>query len=175
VQVQLTSQSRPLEISRTDRDKLIRRIGNLDSARSVVTRFEGAAAARPVELADDEKGFLVVAIKAWMQDAGQDRVPGGLIRLRDGLLDDLSGVTPIAFDEAMDEGNGPDDPADEPHSSTATEDEARSRLLHVAEVIEQELAALRDLDDARLGPALDAMEQTAREIAAVVADPGSSP
>ena len=167
VQVQLASQSRPLEISWADRDKLIRRIGNLQSARAVVARFESVGAS-PVELSDDEKGFLVVAIKAWMQDAGQDRVPGGLLRLRDGLLDDLRGVTPIAFREA------PADVAHQPAAAdsseaTPTEVEARSRLMSVAELIEHERAALQALDDARLDPVLDALEKTRTEIAAVIA------
>jgi hypothetical protein len=81
-----------VELTRDACEKLVRRIRHLGAARSVVAKLETAREPAPVELAHDEKGLLVVAITAWLQDVGRERVPAGVVRLRTALVDDLHGA-----------------------------------------------------------------------------------
>lgn len=174
MQVRLASKRRPAEITFADRDALVRRIRHLESAKPVITKLDAVGASRPVEFTDAEKGFLVVAIKAWTQDAGRERVPGAVVRLRDGLLDDLRGTKPPEIQPVGDL-RDEQEPTAASSGPSPEEIEARSRLLSVADVIGHELAALHDLGDARLEGALRAMENARDEIVATVDALGSPP
>jgi hypothetical protein len=81
-----------VELSRDACEKLVRRIRHLGAARSIVDKLGTVRPSAPIELAHDEKGLLVVAIAAWLQDVGRDRVPGGVLRLRTALVEDLRGA-----------------------------------------------------------------------------------
>jgi len=127
-------------------DKLVRRLRHLAGAQPIIAKLEAATASVPIELTAGEKGFLVIAVKAWMEDAGRDRVPIGIIRLRETLLgdlfyptDDADGPTAQAEPDVPEPAGEPADPA--PVARTA-EGEAKASLLRLRDAIATALAAL---------------------------------
>jgi hypothetical protein len=71
-----------VEISWDERDALLARLRLLDGFESIVGAFEAVGASRPVELDDDERALLRVALEAW----GIATLPDRLARLLVALV-----------------------------------------------------------------------------------------
>ncbi len=172
--VAVTHSRGEIELSRDARDKLVRRIRDLDAAKPIITRFDTATTSHPVEFGQDEKGFLVVAIKAWVADVGRNRVPGAVLRLRDAFIDDLNEST-AAPKEPTAVADGGETAVPETQTEAAvsvvspTDVEARAHLGSLLAAIEHEVTALGALHDARLDAALGAIGKARAEIVATLA------
>ena len=127
-------------------DKLVRRLRHLAGASPIIAKLEAAKPAQPVELTASEKGFLVIAVKAWMESAGRDRVPNPVIRLREALLGDLFYPTDDVDDGPVPEEPSEPEPAARPADpapvAAAADVEARASLLRLQDAIAASLAAL---------------------------------
>jgi hypothetical protein len=154
-----------LELSANAREKLIRRVRHLSGAASLVPKLDETS--RPVELTANEKGFLVVAITAWMENAGRSRVPGELLRLHTTLLGDL--YYPV--DETIETRKADPEPRVDARAEAPTPEAdaaAKARLVGVRGSLEQELQALEQLDDGSLGRARAALRTAVAELASVL-------
>jgi hypothetical protein len=155
-------------LSRDGCDKLLRRVRHLDAARQLTAKVAASDGSRPVELTQHEKGFLVVAIKAWMEDVGRHRVPGDVLRLRQTLLGDL--YYPVEAPEP------PAHQAPPPVATAAAAPPAPARpkpdprLARARRSLERQLKALEALDDDALAGARAALETAVAELAARQAD-----
>jgi hypothetical protein len=148
------------ELSANAREKLVRRVRHLSGAASLVPKLDETS--HPVELTANEKGFLVVAITAWMESAGRSRVPGELLRLHTTLLGDL--YYPVEETEIRPgEADAPLDAPVEPQTPEA-DAEATARLISVRATLEQELQVLEQLDDGSLGRARAALRTAIAEL-----------
>jgi hypothetical protein len=79
-----------VEIPWSSRDALLKEIRPRDNGEPVVRAFEGAGAARPVELEPAGKLLVVQAIDLMLGDAsGAEHLPEGLFQLQSALIDDL--------------------------------------------------------------------------------------
>jgi hypothetical protein len=152
-----------IELHANAREKLLRRVRHLDGAASLVPKLDVVSG--PVELSTAEKGFLVVAITAWVDNEGRNRVPGELLRLHTTLLGDL--YYPVEEPAAE-----PAEPVVETPSETpppeleAPLDLARLSSIHA--VLEQQLEDLEDLEDGSLGRARAALRRAVAELAAAL-------
>lgn len=151
------------ELSRGARDKLVRRLRHLDGATRVLAKFDRAS---DVELTANEKGFLVVAITAWMEDAGRSRVPGEVIRLHTTLLGDL--YYPVEEPEAQVRPSEPAVDAAPAAPEPAAERVPDPRLVAVQRELELHLHELAELDDGSLGRARAALRRAAAELASAL-------
>jgi hypothetical protein len=136
-------------------DKLVRRLRHLAHAQTIIAKVDAATPSVPVELTATEKGFLVIAVKAWMEDTGRDRVPITIIRLRETLLGDLFYPTEDA-----------DGPTAQPEPESAVENTDSTPVAPTAE--DGNRASLLRLRDA-IATALAALEGAAIEIEAALA------
>lgn len=171
--VTITYSRGEIDITRDAVQKLIRSMRHLRGAQTIIPKLQAARAGEPVELAEGEKGFLVVAINAWMADAGPNRVPNPVLRLRETLLGDLfypvendahrAGVDDVDALADVVEPDVPEEPepTEEPQQGRAEPAavEARASLLRVHDVIGQELEVLAGL----CGDAAPATEQPGAE------------
>jgi hypothetical protein len=161
-----------IELSANAREKLLRRVRHLAGAASVVAKLDGRPSA-PVELTASEKGFLVVALTAWADAAGRSRVPGELMRLQTTLLGDLyypvdepepeapvEPAVPVVEAPAAEPAEPELDPAAEAH---------RAALGEIHGDLEQQLAALGELDAGDLGRARAALRRAVTELASALA------
>lgn len=127
-------------------DKLVRRLRHLAHAQTIIAKLDAATASAPVELTASEKGFLVIAVKAWMEDAGRDRVPIAIIRLRETLLGDLFYPTEDATAPTAQDGPSEPEPAGEPADpapvAPAADVEPQASLVRLRDAIATALAAL---------------------------------
>jgi hypothetical protein len=124
-------------------DKLVRRLRHLAHAQTIIAKVDAAAPSVPVELTASEKGFLVIAVKAWMEDAGRDRVPITIIRLRETLLGDLFYPTEDADGPtAQPEPEAAVEAADSAPVAPTAAAESRASLLRLRDAIATALVAL---------------------------------
>lgn len=165
--VTITTPHADVELPTNARQKLVRRIRHLEGAASFVGKLDGASGT--VELTASEKGFLVVAITAWMRDVGRNRVPGAVLRLQTALRRELE--DPV--DEAAEARSREDDA--EPAAQTPAaapepepDPEAASRLLAVHGALEAELRALEALEDGSLGRARASLRRAVAELASAL-------
>jgi hypothetical protein len=154
-----------LELSANAREKLVRRVRHLSGAASLVPKLDDTS--RPVELTANEKGFLVVAITAWMENAGRSRVPGELLRLHTTLLGDLYYPVEQTTETRKAEAEPPVEAPAEPAGPEA-DAEAKARLASVRGTLEQELQVLEQLEDGRLGRARAALRTAVAELASAL-------
>lgn len=151
-----------IELHANAREKLLRRVRHLTGAASLVPKLDGARG--PVELTAAEKGFLVVAITAWVDNEGRNRVPGELLRLHTTLLGDLYYPVEEAIERAA--------PAVEaPAEAPPPEVEARvdtARLSSIHHALEQHLEELGQLEDGSLGRARAALRRAVAELASAL-------
>ena len=68
-----------------ERDRLLERLRSVAGSAPVIARFEGVEASRPVELDDNERTYLRVALEVW---DGTDDMPAGdgIVRLLVALV-----------------------------------------------------------------------------------------
>jgi hypothetical protein len=79
-----------VEIPWASRDALLEEIRHLDSAKGIRDEFMAVGASRLITLNRDEAALLVQAIDVWLSNAGgPQRLPSGIFRLRNALLDHL--------------------------------------------------------------------------------------
>jgi len=152
-----------IELHAQAREKLLRRVRHLAGAATLVPKLDVVSG--PVELSAAEKGFLVVAITAWVDNEGRNRVPGELLRLHTTLLGDLyypveavaepeaASAPPVAV-EAIAEAAPPEV---EPRV-----DRARLSAIHAA--LEEQLEELAEVDDGSLGRARAALRRAVTEL-----------
>lgn len=152
-----------IELHANAREKLLRRVRHLVGAASLVPKLDGARG--PVELTSAEKGFLVVAITAWVDSEGRNRVPGELLRLHTTLLGDLYYPVEESTERAEPIVEAPAEappPLDvEPRVDTA-------RLSSIHRALEQQLEELGELADGSLGRARAALRRAVAELATVL-------
>ena len=156
-----------IELSANAREKLLRRVRHLAGAASLVARLDGANGS--IELTAHEKGFLVVAITAWADGDGRNRVPVELLRLHTTLLGDLyhpvDAPKPEPADEpepALPEPVVEATPVPEPDEAPA---EVDVRLFDVRRALEEQLERLGELEDGSLGRARAALRRALAELA----------
>jgi len=151
-----------IELPANAREKLLRRVRHLEGAASVVAKLDGAHGA--VDLTASEKGFLVVAITAWAENAGRSRVPSELLRLHTTLLGDL--YYPVEeTNESRREAAVETAPVAAPQPEPAAPPEVDVRLLDVRRALEEHLETLGELDDGGLGRARAALRRAVTELA----------
>jgi hypothetical protein len=155
-----------IELHANAREKLRRRVRHLAGAASLVPKLDDVSG--PVELTAAEKGFLVVAITAWVDNEGRNRVPGELLRLHTTLLGDL--YYPV--EEPAEPRAAPADPvveapAEAPEPEVAAEVD-RARLSGIHQALEQQLDELEEADDGSLGRARAALRRAVTELAAAL-------
>jgi len=152
-----------IELHAQAREKLLRRVRHLAGAATLVPKLDVVSG--PVELSAAEKGFLVVAITAWVDNEGRNRVPGELLRLHTTLLGDLYYPVDVAA-EPREEAAAPAvvdelvEPA--PREVEAPLDRARLRGVHAA--LEEQLEELAEVDDGSLGRARAALRRAVTEL-----------
>ena len=151
-----------VELPANAREKLLRRVRHLEGAASLVAKLDGPSG--PVELTASEKGFLVVAITAWAENAGRGRVPGELLRLHATLLGDL--YYPVEEPEADVPEPVVAAPVAAPEPAAVPEPDPRLVGLHRA--LEEQLQALGELEDGSLGRARAALRRAVAELAAAL-------
>lgn len=168
--VTITTPHADVELPTNARQKLVRRIRHLEGAASFVGKLDGASGT--VELTASEKGFLVVAITAWMRDVGRNRVPGAVLRLQTALrreledpVDETAGSREAAAEPAA---QMPAAAAAEPEPEPTPDPEAASRLLAVHGALEAELRALEALEDGSLGRARASLRRAVAELASAL-------
>lgn len=152
-----------IELHAQAREKLLRRVRHLAGAATLVPKLDVVSG--PVELTPAEKGFLVVAITAWVDNEGRNRVPGELLRLHTTLLGDLyypveAAAEPRAESAAPAAVERPAEPA--PPAVEAPLDRARLSGIHAA--LEEQLEELEDAADASLGRARAALRRAVTEL-----------
>lgn len=152
-----------IELHANAREKLLRRVRHLAGAASLIPKLDGVRG--PVELTAAEKGFLVVAITAWVDNEGRNRVPGELLRLHTTLLGDLYYPVEEAIERAEPAVEAPAE-APPPPEAEARVDTARLSSIHHA--LEQHLAELGELEDGSLGRARAALRRTVAELASAL-------
>ncbi len=152
-----------IELHANAREKLLRRVRHLAGAAGLIPKLDGARG--PVELTAAEKGFLVVAITAWVDNEGRNRVPGELLRLHTTLLGDLYYPVEEAIERAEPAVEAPAE-APPPPEAEARVDTARLSSIHHA--LEQHLAELGELEDGSLGRARAALRRTVAELASAL-------
>jgi hypothetical protein len=152
-----------IELHAQAREKLLRRVRHLAGAATLVPKLDVVSG--PVELSAAEKGFLVVAITAWVDNEGRNRVPGELLRLHTTLLGDL--YYPV---EAVAE---PEAASAAPVAVEATAEAAppeveprvdRARLSAIHAALEEQLEELAEVDDGSLGRARAALRRAVTEL-----------
>ena len=155
-----------IELHANAREKLLRRVRHLAGAASLVPKLDVVSG--PVELSSAEKGFLVVAITAWVDNEGRNRVPGELLRLHTTLLGDL--YYPVEEPEPE---VGPDTaeavvetPSQAPPPARDVAPDPRLDAIHRS--LEQQLEALEDVDDGSLGRARAALRRAVAELASAL-------
>lgn len=151
-----------IELHANAREKLLRRVRHLAGAASLVPKLDVVSG--PVELSTAEKGFLVVAITAWVDNEGRNRVPGELLRLHTTLLGDLYYPVEDAAAPAEPVAEPPVEPP--PPALEAPLDTARLSGIH--RVLERQLEELGELEDGSLGRARAALRRAATELASVL-------
>ena len=172
--VTITTPHADVELPTNARQKLVRRIRHLEGAASFVGKLDGASGT--VELTASEKGFLVVAITAWMRDVGRNRVPGAVLRLQTALRRELEDPVDEAAEARSREAAA--EPAAqmpaaaaaaaEPEPEPTPDPEAASRLLAVHGALEAELRALEALEDGSLGRARASLRRAVAELASAL-------
>jgi len=161
--VTLTCSRVDIELHANAREKLLRRVRHLAGAASLVPKLDGARG--PVKLTAAEKGFLVVAITAWVDNEGRNRVPGELLRLHTTLLGDLYYPVEEAIERAE---PAVEAPAEVPPPPDVEARVDRARLSSIHQALEQHLEELGELDDGSLGRARAALRRAVAELASAL-------
>jgi hypothetical protein len=81
---------RRVTITWAERDELLSRLRGLTSTASIVTAFAAVGASRPVQLDAEQRGTLLSVVRSWHDQVGRDKLPPGIVALRDALADEFS-------------------------------------------------------------------------------------
>jgi hypothetical protein len=137
-----------IDVPRDACEKLLRRVRHLEAAQDLIVKVDTANGSGAVQLTKHEKGFLVVAIKAWMEDVGSNRVPAEVLRLRQTLLGDL--YYPVETVEAAPKAAEPSATPVPAPAAAPEPSRPDARVVRVRRALDRQLKALEALDDERL-------------------------